>query len=94
MGLFGGVDDLERFLTRSCYLSLGSVPACWGLTIFLIGDVGWHFSFLVGCVLPLIAAYLGIRGKREIHTAMSATAFGLALASLPLMLGLAYLEGL
>lgn len=93
MGFLGGVDDLERFLTRSCYLSIASVPAGWGLMIFLIGDAGWHFSFLLTGVLPLIAAYLGIRAKREIHTGMSATAFGLALVSLPLMLGLAYLEG-
>lgn len=94
MSFLGGVDDLERFLTRSCYLSIASVPACWGLMIFLISDVGWHFSFLLGGVLPLIAAYLGIRAKREILTGMSAAAFGLALVSLPLMLGLAYLEGL
>ncbi|WP_405589876.1 hypothetical protein [Streptomyces sp. NBC_01092] len=93
MGLLGGADDLERFLTRSCYLSIGSVPACWALMIFLIGDGGWRFSFLLSAVLPLVAAYLGVRAKREIRTGMSATAFGLAFASVPLMLGLAYLEG-
>ncbi|MFE6625054.1 hypothetical protein ACFZBP_40850 [Streptomyces sp. NPDC008086] len=93
MSFFGGTDDLERFLTRSCYLSVASAPASWGLMIFLIGDGGWRFSFLLSAVLPLIAAYLGVRGKREIRTAMSATAFGLALVSLPLMLGLAHLEG-
>lgn len=92
MGVLGGVDDLERFLTRSLYLSVGSVPVCWALMVFLITDVGWHFSFLIGAVLPLAAAYLGIRGKREIRTGMSATAFGLAFLSLPLMLALGLLE--
>jgi predicted MFS family arabinose efflux permease len=61
--------------------------------VFLIGEVGWHFSFLLCAVLPPIAAYLGIRGKREIHTGLSATAFGLAFLSLPLMVALASLEG-
>jgi predicted MFS family arabinose efflux permease len=93
MGFLGGVDGLERFLTRACYLSIGSVPVCWGLIIFLVGDSGWRFSFLLCGVIPLIAAYLGVRGKQEIHTAMSATAFGLAFASLPLTLLLASLEG-
>ncbi len=93
MGFLGGVDDLERFLTRSCYLSIASVPACCGLVIFLIGDGGWRFSFLLSAVVPLIAAYLGVRAKREIRAGMSATAFGLAFASVPLMLALAYLEG-
>jgi hypothetical protein len=92
MGFFGGVDDLERFLTRSCYLSIASAAACWGLMIFLVGDGGWRFSFLLTAVLPVIAAYLGVRAKREIRTGMSATAFGLAFVSMPLMLGLAYLE--
>ncbi|MFE7272677.1 hypothetical protein [Streptomyces sp. NPDC057623] len=93
MGFLGGVDDLERFLTRSCHLSIASVPACWGLMIFLIGDGGWRFGFLLSAVVPLVAAYLGIRAKREIRTGMSATAFGLALASVPLMLALAHFEG-
>lgn len=93
MSFFGGVDDLERFLTRACYLSIASVPACWGLIVFLIADGGWRFSFLLGAVLPLIAAYLGIRGKQEIRTGMAATAFGLAFASMPLTLALGYLEG-
>lgn len=92
MGFLDGVDELERLLTRSCYLSIASVPASWGLAIFLVADLGWHFSFVVGCTLPLIAAYLGIRAKREIRTGMSATAFGLAFVSLPLTLALAYLE--
>ncbi|MGN9761234.1 hypothetical protein [Streptomyces sp. SD31] len=61
--------------------------------VFLIGDEGWRFSFLVTAVLPLVAAYLGICARREIRTGMSATAFGLAFISLPLMLGLAYIEG-
>jgi len=93
MGFFGGVDGLERFLTRSCYLSVGSVPVCWGLIVFLVGDSGWPFSFLLCGVLPLIAAYLGWRARREIRTGMSAAAFGLAFASLPLTLLSATLEG-
>ncbi|MGI5378627.1 hypothetical protein ACQEV2_31130 [Streptomyces sp. CA-251387] len=94
MSFLGGVDDLERFLTRSCYLSIGSVPVCWALMVFLVADSGWHFSYLLGAVLPPIAAYLGIRGKREIRTGMSATAFGLAFVSLPLMVALGYLESM
>ncbi|MGP4002229.1 hypothetical protein [Streptomyces sp. 8N706] len=60
--------------------------------LFFTTEEGWHFSFLLGCVLPPIAAYLGVRGKREIRTGMSATALALAFATLPLVLALASLE--
>ncbi|MEU6545388.1 MULTISPECIES: hypothetical protein [unclassified Streptomyces] len=93
MSFFGGVDDLERFLTRSCYMSVVSVPACWGLMVFLANDVGWRFSYLLTGVIPLVAAYLGVRGKREIRTGMALGALGLALVSTPLMLYLAHIEG-
>jgi hypothetical protein len=93
MGFFGGADAVDLFLTRCRNLSVGSVPAWWGAMVFFIAEEGWHFSFLVGFVLPLIAAYLGVRGKREIRTGMSASALALAFATLPLVFALAALEG-
>ncbi|WP_234439889.1 hypothetical protein [Streptomyces bicolor] len=74
-------------------MSVASVPACWALMAFLIKEEGWHFSFLVCCLLPLIAAYLGSRGKREIRMGMAVTGLVLAVATLPLTLALASLEG-
>lgn len=59
---------------------------------FFFAEEGRHSSFLVGCVLPPIAAYLGVKGKREIRTGLSATALGLAIVTLPLMFMLATLE--
>jgi hypothetical protein len=92
MGFIGGGDSLELFLSRSQMMSVVSVPACWSLTFFLIKEEGWHFSFLVSCLLPLIAAYLGVRGKREIRTGTAATGLVLGVATLPLTLALAALE--
>ncbi|WP_229877324.1 hypothetical protein [Streptomyces bluensis] len=60
--------------------------------VFFIKEEGWHFSFLVCCVLPLIAAYLGVRGKREIRAGLAATGLALALATLPVAFALASLE--
>jgi hypothetical protein len=87
---YGGVDEL--FVTRCRDAGVLSVPACFAIMGFLIKEEGWHFSFLVCCILPPIAAYLGVRGKREIRTGMSATALALAVATLPLMFALASLE--
>ncbi|MFG2191500.1 hypothetical protein [Streptomyces sp. NPDC048639] len=91
-GLLQCVDGFELFLARSCQLSVGAVPAWWGATLFFFTEEGRHFSFLVGFVLPPIAAYMGLRGKREIRGGMAATALALALAALPLMLAPATLE--
>ncbi|MCT9079499.1 hypothetical protein [Streptomyces fulvoviolaceus] len=93
MGFFGGVDGLELFLTRCLYMTVGSVPAWWGVTLFLMKEEGWHFSFLLCFVLPPIAAYLGVRGKREIRAGLAGAGLALAVATLPLMFVLASLEG-
>ncbi|MFK0114265.1 hypothetical protein [Streptomyces sp. NPDC090994] len=60
--------------------------------IFFIMEEGWHFSLLLCCTLPLIAAYLGVRGKREIRTGMAGAGIALAVATLPLTFVLAALE--
>ncbi|MER5752747.1 hypothetical protein [Streptomyces sp. NPDC002088] len=93
MDFFGGVDAHELFLSRCRYLSVGSVPAFWGVTVFFIKEEGWYFSFLLCFVLPLIAAYLGVRGQREIRTGLAATGLALAAATLPLTFLLASVEG-
>lgn len=89
---YSGVDGHELFLSRCRNAGLASIPVCLAVVGFLFAEEGWHFSFLVCCVLPPIAAYLGVRGKREIRTGMSATALGIAIVTLPLMLALASLE--
>ncbi|MGW5247193.1 hypothetical protein ACWEQN_25730 [Streptomyces sp. NPDC004129] len=60
--------------------------------VFLVKEEGWHFSFLVYVVLPPVAAYLAVRGRREIHAGMAASAAVLALVTLPLTFVLASLE--
>ncbi|MCL8016820.1 hypothetical protein [Streptomyces sp. AS02] len=93
MAFLGGSDSLELFLSRCQAMSVASVPACLGVTVFLVKEEGWHYSFLVCCLLPLIAAYLGVRGKREIRAGVAATGLVLAVAALPLAFALATLEG-
>lgn len=93
MSFFGGVNDLELFLSRCRMMSVGSVPVCLAAMVFFIKEEGWHFSLLLCCVLPLVAAYLGIRGKREIRAGMAATGLALAFATLPVTFVLASLEG-
>lgn len=93
MAFFGGGDSLELFLSRCQVMSVGSIPACLGLMVFLIKEEGWHYSLLLCCLLPLIAAYLGVRGKREIRAGMAAMGLVLAVATLPLTFVLASLEG-
>jgi hypothetical protein len=94
MDFFAGRNpgQLELFLTRCCYLSVGAVPVWWGAVVFFVKEEGWYFSFLVCCVLPLIGAWLAVRGKREIRAGLSATGALLALGALPLTLVLASLE--
>ncbi|KUO14720.1 hypothetical protein [Streptomyces dysideae] len=93
MGFIGGVNGLDVFLSRSRIMSVGSVPVCLAAMVFFIKEEGWHYSFLLCCVLPLIAAYLGVRGAREIRTGLAATGLALAVATLPLTFVLASLEG-
>jgi hypothetical protein len=93
MSFFGGVDELELFLSRCRVMSVASVPACLGVMVFLMKEEGWHFSLLLGFLLPLIAAYLGVRGKREIRAGMAAAGLALAAATLPLTFVLASIEG-
>jgi hypothetical protein len=93
MAFLGGGDSLELFLSRCQAMSLASVPACLGVMVFLVKEEGWHYSFLVLCLLPLIAAYLGVRGKREIRTGVAAAGLVLAVVTLPLAFVLASLEG-
>jgi hypothetical protein len=93
MGFSGGGDGLELFLSRCRIMTIGSVPVCWGAMVFFIKEEGWHFSLLLCGVLPLLAAHLGVRGKREIRTGMAATGLALAVATLPLAFVLASIEG-
>ncbi|MFE5486642.1 hypothetical protein [Streptomyces sp. NPDC056527] len=93
MSFFNGVEDLELFLSRSRMMTVMSVPVCVGVMVFFLREEGWRFSLLLCCVLPLLAAYLGIRGKREIRGGMAAAGLALAVATLPLALVLAWLEG-
>ncbi|MFG2772863.1 hypothetical protein [Streptomyces sp. NPDC048350] len=64
-----------------------------GAMVFLLSEEGWRFSLLLCCVLPLTAAYLGIRGKREIRGGMAAAGLALAFITLPLTFVLSRLEG-
>ncbi|MGW6907662.1 hypothetical protein [Streptomyces sp. NPDC054940] len=93
MAFFGEGDTLELFLSRCKVMSIVSIPACLAVMVFLIKEEGWHYSFLVCCLLPLIAAYLGVRGKREIRAGVAAMGLVLAVAALPLTFVLASLEG-
>ncbi|GHH31638.1 hypothetical protein [Streptomyces lanatus] len=93
MSFFGGADDLERFLSRCRVMTVASVPVCLAVMIFFISEEGWRFSLLLCCVLPVIAAYLGVRGRSEIRAGMAASGLALAVATLPLALVLASLEG-
>ena len=93
MGFSGEVNVLELFLSRCRIMTVSSVPVCLSAMVFFIKEEGWHFSLLLCCVLPLIAAYLGVRGKREIRTGLAATGLALAVATLPLTCVLASIEG-
>lgn len=93
MSFFGGAGDLELFLSRARVMSVGAVPVCLAAMVFFISEEGWRYSLLLCGVLPPIAAYLGIRGKREIHAGMAAAGLGLAVATLPVAFVLASLEG-
>ncbi|UXY22271.1 hypothetical protein N8I84_28930 [Streptomyces cynarae] len=63
----GGGYGLTAFPHACCYLSLGSVAVCWSAVILFVKEEGWHFSYLVCYVVPLMAAYRGVPGKHEIR---------------------------
>lgn len=81
-------DSLEQFLSRARMLSAVAVPAYLALLFFFTKEEGWHWSFLVFCVLPPVAAVAGFLGKRDIRPGLAVTALVLAIAPLPLIGGL------
>lgn len=92
--MFGDSPDaLELFLTRVRDLTVGWTPGCLLFAWFLTKEEGWHMSFLALCVLPPVAAYLGIRAKREIRAGLAWGAGALALAPLPLIAAIELLQG-
>ncbi|MEU6846143.1 hypothetical protein ABZ930_30135 [Streptomyces sp. NPDC046716] len=95
MSFLGGGDGeaLDRFLSKGRMLCLAAVPVCWALCVFIIAEEGWRFSLLIGFLLPPVAGYLGVVGHREVRPGMTATAAAIAVATVPLALGLAWLEG-
>ncbi|MFB6933444.1 hypothetical protein [Streptomyces chartreusis] len=81
-------ENLELFLSRARMMSAGAVPAYLALLLFLTNEEGWHWSFLVFCVLPPVAAVAGFQGKRDIRPGLAVTALVLAIAPLPLIGGI------
>lgn len=81
-------ENLELFLSRARMMSAGAVPAYLALLLFLTNEEGWHWSFLVFCFLPSVAAVAGFLGKRDIRPGLAVTALVLAIAPLPLIGGI------
>ncbi|MFC5217738.1 hypothetical protein [Streptomyces coerulescens] len=79
---------MELFLSRARMMSAGSVPVYLALLLFITQEEGWHWSFLVLCVLPPVAAVAGFIGKRDIRPGLAVTALVLAIVPLPLVGGL------
>ncbi|MER5947736.1 hypothetical protein ABT127_16910 [Streptomyces sp. NPDC001904] len=92
-GAGGDGEALDRFLSKGRMLCLAAVPVCWVLCVFFIAEEGWRFGFLAGFLLPPVAAYLGLVGHREVRPGMTALACALVLATVPLALVFAWLEG-
>ncbi|MFE6889778.1 hypothetical protein [Streptomyces sp. NPDC057694] len=92
VSVFGEGESLDLFLSRGRMLALGSVPAWWFLTIFLVVEEGWHYSFVLGFALPPIVAYGGVRGYRDVRPGMTAAAMALGVATPLATMGLAWLE--
>ncbi|MGD6742847.1 hypothetical protein ACOKM3_13495 [Streptomyces sp. BH106] len=93
MSLFGEGEFLDLFLSRGRMFALVSVPAWWALTIFLFVEEGWRFGLVLGLVLPLLVAYLGLRGYREVRPGVMAGALALSIATPLLTMSLVWLEG-
>lgn len=84
-------DELDRFLTRCRDVSVASVPLYLALAAYAVGEDGWHAGYLVCAVLPLLAAYLGIRGSREKRVGTVFAGMVLGGTSLALVIGMAAL---
>ncbi|WP_093799092.1 hypothetical protein [Streptomyces sp. Wb2n-11] len=82
---YGDIDSLETFLSKVRLGAFVTVPAYLALLFFLAGEEGWHWSFLVLCVLPPLTAFLGFRAKRDIRPGLATAALVLAVAPLPLV---------
>ncbi|MFD5426612.1 hypothetical protein [Streptomyces sp. NPDC127084] len=84
MSFFGEGETLERWLSRSRALTVTSalcyVPAMGVLAV----KEGRYWVFLLGLVLLSIAAYLGVRGYREIRPGMAFIGFLLCSFAMPL----------
>jgi hypothetical protein len=85
-------EELDRFLTRCRDVSVASVPLYLALAAYTAKEGGGHVGILVCAVLPLIAAYLGIRAKREARTGMAFAGMVTGGTSLALVIGLAALD--
>lgn len=81
-------DSLEQFLSRARMMSAAAVPVYLALLLFLTNEEGWHWSFLVFCILPPVGAVAGFLGKRDIRPGLAVTALVMAIAPLPLIGGL------
>ncbi|MFD7297885.1 hypothetical protein ACFV9W_31765 [Streptomyces sp. NPDC059897] len=93
MSFPGGGEGLDRRLSQGRILTIGAVPVYWVLVVFFAKEEGRHFGFLIAVLLPPVAAYVGVRGYREVRPGLTAVAVALAAVTLPLMLGLAMLTG-
>ncbi|MCX4829770.1 hypothetical protein OG746_13625 [Streptomyces sp. NBC_01016] len=93
MSVFGEGAFLDLFLSRGRMLALVSVPVWWSMTVFLLAEEGWHYGLVLGFVLPLFVAYLGLRGYQEVRPGMTAGALALSVATPLVIIALGWLEG-
>ncbi|MGY0491363.1 hypothetical protein [Streptomyces sp. WG-D5] len=91
VSVFGAGEFLEVFLTRVRVAALLAVPAWWGLAVFFLVEEGWYPGVVLGFVLPPVAAYLGIRGHRDVRPGLTAGALALNLATPLVTVGSAWL---
>ncbi|GGW96168.1 hypothetical protein [Streptomyces chryseus] len=82
---YDNIDSLETFLSKVRFGTLMTVPAYLALLFFFTREEGWHWSFLVFCVLPPLTAFLGFQAKRDIRPGLGMAALALAVAPLPLV---------
>ncbi|MGW7050603.1 hypothetical protein [Streptomyces sp. NPDC054887] len=82
---YDNIDHLDTFLSKVRLGALVTVPAYLALLFFLTSEEGWHWSFLVFCVLPPLTAFLGFRAKRDIRPGLGMAALALAVAPVPLV---------
>lgn len=82
---YDNIDHLDTFLSKVRFGALMTVPAYLALLFFLTSEEGWHWSFLVLCVLPPLTAVLGLLAKRDIRPGLGTAVLALAVAPLPLV---------